>query len=410
MLFSVAALLVQGSQGDLGASLRRQAPVSEMEAPQATGPLVIRLERVDALPSPSKHTKDSFYVGNISVGHPQQTMRVLFDTASGHVLLPHRVCKSPACVAHKRYSPWESTTSADVNEDGQAVQAGHRLAKGPAKRTEVTVEFTQADLGSGEAKGVLVRDDVCLHSSESNAQACTDLAILAALKLADQPFLAMPHDGILGLALQGLSAGALSTFYERLMAGSRRLLPHFGLTLGPNGGEIAFGGHDRERLSGPLSWFPVAKPEQGFWQVEIKKVKVGGVVVDECSEGCFGIVDSGSSSLGMLPQALQRTLPNLHVTSEEFVGCVGPVIELDLGAFDLEVPAKDYTGQSCQPEIGSLDLDPKAFNGVYALGTAVLRNYYTAFDWAKARVGFAPLTLDQARKIRKTKGEQVFVV
>eukprot|EP00418_Pyrodinium_bahamense_P022299 CAMPEP_0179141404 /NCGR_PEP_ID=MMETSP0796-20121207/67814_1 /TAXON_ID=73915 /ORGANISM="Pyrodinium bahamense, Strain pbaha01" /LENGTH=425 /DNA_ID=CAMNT_0020841117 /DNA_START=36 /DNA_END=1313 /DNA_ORIENTATION=+ len=401
LLLAAAGLLaVRQSQGDLGAALRRQAhsegPTAAPSGAQPpSGPLVVRLERADARPvaGQARHTKDSFYVGNITVGHPPQRLQVLFDTASGHVLLPHRACKSPACLEHRCYSPWESSTAADVNPNGEAVQRGARLARGLVNRTVVTVGFTQADLGHGDAKGVLVRDNVCLSAGGDGGRACANMAVLAAMSLDDEPFRGMPHDGILGLALEGLAAGALGSFYERLMDGSHELLPHFGMLMGPTNGEITFGGHDHTRLAAPLRWFPVTKPEEGFWQVRIHAVHVGDLLVDSCLSGCRGIIDSGSSSLGVQEDGLQRLLPVLKAQPSASGPCSGPDLRLDLGSFLLVLKAEDYTGTSCEPELGLLDLDPKEYAGVYALGTAVLHRYYTAFDWASARVGLAPLAV-----------------
>mmetsp|Transcript_30566 Transcript_30566/g.82756 ORF Transcript_30566/g.82756 Transcript_30566/m.82756 type:complete len:342 (-) Transcript_30566:142-1167(-) len=340
-------------------------------------------------------------------------MQVLFDTASGLLTVPHRACTSPACLEHRRYSPWESSTAVDVNNDGGAVQAGERLAHGKVNRSVVTLGFSQADLGSGDAKGVLIRDSVCLQSSSGHGHACAKLAVLAAIKLDDEPFRAMPHDGILGLALEGLATGALSSFYERLMDGSEQLLPHFGLTLGESDGEIVFGGHDYDRLATPLHWFPVSKPEEGFWQVKIYEVRVGDTVVDRCLGGCRGIVDTGSSSLGVQQEGMQRLLPSLQAAVMMEGGkCGGPDLQLDLGGFEIVLEAEDYTGTSCEPELGLLDLDKKEYNGVYALGTMALHRYYSAFDWAGARVGFAPLL--EARRpssaTRMSRGSSTAVV
>mmetsp|Transcript_106615 Transcript_106615/g.344013 ORF Transcript_106615/g.344013 Transcript_106615/m.344013 type:complete len:429 (+) Transcript_106615:83-1369(+) len=396
-LLATASLLAPWqARADLGAALRRQVARAEsLDLPGAappSGPVVVRLRRVEARRVPGRpvHSGEAFYVGNVSVGQPPQQLEVLFDTASGHLLLPHRACKSRACREHRRYSPWESSTAVDVNPDGGAVQKGARLARGPVMRTVVTVGFTQADLGDGNARGVLVRDDVCLGSATGRGQACASLAVLAALNMDDEPFSAMPHDGILGLALEGLAAGALSSFYERLMDHSHQLLPQFGLSLGAEGGEICFGGHDRSRLAAPLRWFAVERPGEGFWQVRIHAVRVGNATVDACQAGCRGIIDTGSSSLGTQADRVQRLLPRLRSAPAPGGGCQGPDLELDLGGFSLALTAGDYSDAACEPELGTLGLEKPEFTGVYALGTSVLRHYYTVFDWAAARVGFAP--------------------
>jgi cathepsin D len=317
-------------------------------------------------------------------------MKVLFDTSSGHVLLAHRACKSPACTEHRRYSPWESSTAQDVDADGDAVQAGARLVKGPVNRTVVSVEFTQADLGEGQAKGILVRDNVCLGAGAKGSRACANVAVLAALQEDDAPFRAMPHDGIVGLGFESLSSGPLSSFYGRLLDSSHGLLPHFSLHLGPHGGELVFGGHDPARLSGPIQWLPVFQPEDGFWQVRIAAVRVGNVTVDACERGCRGVIDTGSASLGVPKAQLGDLLRSLSSTRSAEGACEGPTLQLDLGGPSLELLADDYTGTSCQPELGALDMG-KEFAGVYALGTTALHRHYTAFDWAEGRVGFAGL-------------------
>uniref|UniRef100_A0A7S0FBP3 Peptidase A1 domain-containing protein n=1 Tax=Pyrodinium bahamense TaxID=73915 RepID=A0A7S0FBP3_9DINO len=215
----------------------------------------------------------------------------------------------------------------------------------------------------------------------------------------------MPHDGVLGLSLEGLSGAPLSSFFERLMDSASGLLPHFAITLGATEGSIMFGGHDRTRLAAPIRWFPVSHPDMGFWQVPILAVRIGNVTVDPCRGGCHGVIDTGSSSVGAQADRLGMLLPSLRSAAPAATGaCLGPELVFDLAGMSLVLTAKDYTGASCKPKIGSIHLDGPEFAGFYALGTTLLRNYYTAFDWTRARVGFAPIkasasqgTMDQQR-------------
>merc|ERR1740129_2223513 len=169
------------------------------------------------------------------------------------------------------------------------------------------------------------------------------------------------------------------------------VLPQFGIALNEQNGELHLGGHDSARLSAPIRWFPVDHPEQGFWQVAIRAVRVGNVTVDECRRGCHGVVDTGVSRLGVqatrLP-TLKRALATRQVSHGR---CHGPDLSFDLGGMTLTLGEQDYAGKDCSPLIGSLDLSEPQFVGVYALGGALLRRYYTAFDWAQHRLGFAPL-------------------
>merc|ERR1719502_1182357 len=118
------------------------------DASPLDAPLKVHLERVSARGGSTA----TFYVGKLAIGQPAQEFKVLFDTSSGHVLVPHKACKSLACREHKRYSPWASTFAMDVNVNGTEVDKGHRFARHGLIRDGVSVEFTQADLGEGEAK------------------------------------------------------------------------------------------------------------------------------------------------------------------------------------------------------------------------------------------------------------------
>lgn len=379
--------------GDLGAALRRAAAQASTPLP-ASAPLnstvVVPLQRVGVRKTGAHSVLDaSFYIGNIWVGHPSQELSVMFDTSSGHVLLPHRACKRVACLEHRRYSPWASSTAMDVNVDGGLVQAGRRFAKGRGVRDGATIGYTQSDLGEGEAKSVVVRDSLCVGQAE---KACVDMALLAATSLDETPFRAMPNDGIIGLGLQSLAAGPLLSFAARLFEGSRNVLPQFGISLGQESGEIHFGGHELARFEGPLTWFPVHRPEDGYWQVAIKAIRVGGVTVDNCRRGCHAVVDTGVSRLGVQASRLPGLKAALTSTASDEGRCMGPDLTFDLGSMAVTLGPQDYASGDCTAQLGSLSLDdgPK-FTGVYAFGGTVLRRYYAAFDWEQRKVGFAPL-------------------
>jgi len=366
-----------------------EQPRSLPEAIPLVKPLKVHLNRVKARGNSKSCGVEgcTFYVGKVAIGQPPQELEVLFDTSSGHVLVPHKACKSKACVEHKRYSPWTSTTAVDVNVDGDEVDKGHRFARHGLVRTGVSVDFTQADLGEGMAKSVVVRDNVCMEGD--NGDACVDLEVVTAIEEQDTPFRAMPNDGIVGLGLESLAAGPLLSFMSRLMGESKNVPAQFGISFGPEGGDIYFGGQSPE-LKSPIQWMPVNHPEGGYWQVDIKSVRVGGEIVDECRRGCHGIIDSGTSHLGVQSYRLHNLRPHLVTALLPVAGCTGPTLEFDLGATVLTLDAKDYSDESCTPAVGSLNLEEPAFVGVYAFGESVLRRYYVGFDWENKRVGFAP--------------------
>eukprot|EP00928_Gymnodinium_smaydae_P071035 TRINITY_DN54720_c0_g1_i1.p1 TRINITY_DN54720_c0_g1~~TRINITY_DN54720_c0_g1_i1.p1 ORF type:complete len:415 (+),score=69.63 TRINITY_DN54720_c0_g1_i1:73-1317(+) len=388
----LAALAPLQVAGDLGAALRRVSSSGAPAVLPVTAPLndalVVPLTRVKARSTPEGVTDASFYVATIRVGHPARELTVMFDTSSGNVLMPHRACKSVACVEHTRYSPWESSTAMDVDVNGSSAHPGHRFLEGSVARQGATVKYTQSDFGEGEAKAVFVRDTVCLGSKND---ACVDVAMMTATKLEEEPFRAMPNDGIIGLGFEHLSVSPAFSFFTRVLQGSRNVLPQFGMYFGAEKGELHMGGHDLARLASPIHWFPVDHPEDGYWQVAIKEVRVGGVIMDECKRGCHGIVDSGVSRLGVQASNLPKLEALLNMKKKASGACEGPDLTFDLGDMTLTLQARDYADLDCKTQLGSLNLQEPEFKGVYALGASVLRRYYAAFDWQQRQLGFAPL-------------------
>ncbi|CAJ1414127.1 unnamed protein product [Effrenium voratum] len=64
--------------------------------------------------------------------------------------------------------------------------------------------------------------------------------------------------------------------------------------------EISFGGFSPDQLTSPLSWAPVASPELGYWQVQMKSVRIGNRTLDYCNDGqCRAVVDTGTSLLAV---------------------------------------------------------------------------------------------------------------
>jgi len=168
--------------------------------------LVVKLTREIVEINHKTNYVKSDYHGTILVGTPGLPMTVVFDTGSGHLLLPSMYCKTQACKVHTRYRRSGSTTGRDINFNGSAVVRG-------LPRDSITVEF-----GTGEATGVVVEDIICM-GPETNATVdtslwkgqdglqpgCMKMHFLAASDLSEDPFINFGFDGVLGLSLVGLS-------------------------------------------------------------------------------------------------------------------------------------------------------------------------------------------------------------
>eukprot|EP00450_Noctiluca_scintillans_P023542 CAMPEP_0194515976 /NCGR_PEP_ID=MMETSP0253-20130528/48748_1 /TAXON_ID=2966 /ORGANISM="Noctiluca scintillans" /LENGTH=470 /DNA_ID=CAMNT_0039359775 /DNA_START=60 /DNA_END=1472 /DNA_ORIENTATION=+ len=362
----------------------------------------------------------STYSGPLAIGTPPQEFRVVFDTGSGNLIVPAVECQSEACLVHRTYDALASNTSKPVNVDGSEVYPGDFC-------DQVTVGF-----GTGLIKGEFTRDVVCLGEAEHNRH-CVDADVIVAVEMSTNPFKSFSFDGIFGMGLGALALGAKSSVFQQFLQGGRASAPRFGvfLTEGDDGetSEIAIGGHNQERLLEPLSFSPVRMPQLGYWQVPILDIRVDGESLGICDDGsCRGVVDTGSSHMGVPSSVLRQMSDSLRVDAGDLADCRlarAPTIEIDLTSTtlvitpetymrrlplrsDLQVNSRqppvdppkslrqsaDVGGNSaseewhCSARLMSINFPAPLGPNLFVLGEPVLHKYYTVFDWQAQQVGF----------------------
>lgn len=378
---------------------------------RAFGLLTVQLDRQDIpiLKNGVAVTHKTAFFGQIRVGRPAQDFKVVFDTGSGHVILPSSSCQSPACKDKHGYRADISTTCRNISSSGAVVTPGQ-------VREHLAVTF-----GSGKVMGEFVSDIVCLgtpllEASDDTAQhGCVDVQMLTATSMTEEPFHSFTFDGILGLSLDRLSLTPQFNFFGQMASRSEDgFKPQFALFLSgspSHSSEISFGGHDEARLAEPLKWVPVANPEHGYWQLNIKSVKLGTEPLALCQTGgCRAILDSGTSLLGVprselrtMHRALARVLPEDHGE----VDCTkwdGPPIVVDFGGFAITITAEEYsrhapaslavaggqpnrTRDFCRASLLPVDLKEPLGPTAFVMGEPVLRRFYTVFDWGRKQIG-----------------------
>jgi len=290
------------------------------------------------------------YSGVISVGSPKrQEFRVVFDTGSGHVVLPALECGSETCLLHRRYNMAASKSAVLVNVDGSPVVAGDYA-------DQATIGF-----GTGEITGEFVKDRVCLGSADvdetdvsegKTIPPCLDMSLVMAVEMSAQPFKSFAFDGILGLGLSSLAVSPTFSFFDSLTksrggGGAPSFFAVY-LTEAEDGeeSEVAIGGYNGKRLLEPLAWSPVAKKDLGYWQVQVLAVRINGVTLDVCKDGtCHGVVDTGSSHLGV-PAPYDKEFAEL-LTQEagDTLDCRladAPTIEIELPGGNLTIYPETY--------------------------------------------------------------------
>mmetsp|Transcript_68424 Transcript_68424/g.164269 ORF Transcript_68424/g.164269 Transcript_68424/m.164269 type:complete len:644 (-) Transcript_68424:64-1995(-) len=392
----------------------------------------------------------SAYYGTVNVGSPAVPFTVVFDTGSGHLVLPSMYCHTATCRAHRRYRRSDSRTATDIDYDGTPVLAGK-------PRDQITVSF-----GTGQVTGVFVEDVVCLDSGiepkrvEEESEApetvetddalvvggpesrlgCMKLRMIAATDMSEDPFREFQFDGVLGLGLQGLSQTEEFNFVEVAAASWGGLNPHvFAVFLAVDEdeeSEITFGGWDDARRREAITWNDVDDPDQGHWTVRVKSIRVDGEEVAFCESGCKAVVDTGTSLLSV-PSAVFPELYEMLKHPAPLSGLcagMGPQLHIELEGTTITLGPEDYarTERSsarkprprlragsagvlasgsqvyqmnatspwtstrrdlwCKPTLMTLDLPEPLGPKLFILGEPVLRKYYTVYDAKEKRVGF----------------------
>lgn len=416
---------------------------SEAERAAAKPPVTIELKRQHVAMQSSKdksYFKNAYY-GTLKLGTPAVAYTFVFDTGSGHLVLPSAYCHSKTCKAHKRYRRSASRTAKDIDSDGGLVNPTE-------SRDQINVQF-----GTGDITGVFVEDVVCMddgamqrlaqQEEESAAfnsgalvdggevlpEGCARMRFIAATEMSEKPFESFMFDGILGLGLSELSQAPEFNFIHVLsqfMEGWGSNMPHtFAVFLGETWGEqseLALGGWDDDHLDGNLHWNAVHRPELGHWVVRVKSVRVDGEVVDFCREGCKAVVDTGTSLMAVPPAVFpeiyelmrhpaaldglcQGAGPQLHIELEHFTVTMDPEDYArpewyketeyepqftNVSEFVFEEDNGDVTRNDiyCRPMLMSMDLPEPIGPKLFILGEPVLRKYYTVYDADKKRVGF----------------------
>lgn len=383
------------------------------EAEVFTVPLSRQRVPVDANGRTVSHK--AVYYGSMQVGHPhRQNFTVVFDTGSGHLILPCSTCGDESCMKHRRYNPAASSSSVDVEWSGREVAASS------AQRDLVPIVY-----GTGEIVGKAVSEVACLgqhtdHINEGPQRRanCARVRLVCAAKMSVEPFGSFDFDGVLGLGLESLALNYEFNFFSQVTRDGR-VAPIFSVFLAASEGldqsEITFGGRRDVRARGPTRWVPVLSPEKGYWQVALSAVRIGSEGPDLCADGyCVAVLDTGTSLLGVprsdaraFHMSLARLVPPGSPSDVDCRRIPGPPLVFDLGDFSVELGASDYSRPAvmnvnsgdasenavpravCRSSLLPVDL-PQVGPKVFLWGEPVLQRYYTTYDAHRQRVGFAP--------------------
>uniref|UniRef100_A0A8C6ACK8 Gastricsin n=1 Tax=Marmota marmota marmota TaxID=9994 RepID=A0A8C6ACK8_MARMA len=291
---------------------------------------------------------DAAYFGEISIGTPPQNFLVLFDTGSSNLWVPSVYCQSQACTTHPRFNPSKSST---FSTNGQTFSMQY---------------------GTGSLTGFFGYDTLTVQSIQVPNQE---------FGLSEQEpgtfFVYMQFDGIMGLAYPALSAGGATTALQGMLRVDALSSPMFSVYLSNQGGSeeggaVIFGGVDE------------------IW---------GGEASGWCSQGCQAMVDTGTSLLTVPQQYLSSLLQAIGAQEDEygqfFVNCNDvqnlPTFTFVINGVQFPLLPSAYILNNGYCLVGLEATYVSSGNGqpFWILGDVFLRSYYSVFDMANNRVGFA---------------------
>jgi cathepsin D len=311
------------------------------------------------------------YYGEIGLGTPEQTFKVVFDTGSSNLWVPSSQCNffNVACWTHNRYYSSESSTYV-------------------ANGTSFSIEY-----GSGSLSGFLSQDTLDIGGLKVKNQVFAEATSEPGIT-----FVLAAFDGILGMAFESISVDQVTPVFYNLIAQKLIQQAQFGFWLSGNpdasvGGELTLGGTDSSHYTGSFTYVPLIS--KTYWEFKMDLLTMGNTTY---AKSINAIADTGTSLLAgptdvvtQINEALGATI----ILGEGIVNCsqipTFPNVNIVLAGKTFTLTPQQYILQvsgECISGFLGIDIPPPA-GPLWILGDVFIRAYYTLFDFDNGRVGFA---------------------
>lgn len=318
---------------------------------------------------------DTQYYGQTNIGTPAQSFLITFDTGSSDLWVP---------------------TSSDTHTNFQV-----------SSSTSLVQTQQQWDIryGTGNTEGYLAQDVVSVGGLAVRNQT------FALANQTSSIFATSGSDGIMGLGFQSIASSGAPTWFENLArSGSLAnnvfafyLQRAYDLTTQSSGtiggGEMTVGAINSARYTGDITYTPVTL--EGYWEVASEGLAVDGTIISGTASPAA--IDTGTS-LWYVPTsvatAFYARLSGQSYGSQGYysIPCATPTFtfsavfagrqfQVDLG--DMLLGYADQSRSQCVFGIVAQDAQDPNGNDIAIIGDAFLKNVYSIYDYANARVGFA---------------------
>lgn len=333
-----------------------------------------RASVLSSLGEPVLDYGDYEYVGNLTIGTPEQQFVVVLDTGSANLWVPAVGCDA-SC---KKSREFDKTKSTSFVNNGKAW----------------TITY-----GSGDAKGVLGADSVAL-GAKGGKQLMIPKTTFGLASHISSDFLSDPADGICGLAFQSLAVD--NVVPPLINANNQRLLDqplftvwleHRGALSGAAGGVFTWGALDTTNCGSVIAYQPLSSAT--YYQFKASNFALGSYkstttydVISDTGTSLIGgvkaVVDGLAKAAGATYNAAQQTY-HISCTANP-----GP-LDITIGAHVYAIQPVNYiikNGGTCV--FGLFPFASGGFGPTWILGDPFIRQYCNVYDFGNKRIGFAP--------------------
>lgn len=316
---------------------------------------------------PITNFMDAQYYGEVSIGTPAQTFKVIFDTGSSNLWVPSHSCWSIPCWTHTTYT---SSSSSSYVSNGTAFNITY---------------------GSGAVTGITSQDSVTLAGITAKNVLFGEVTSESGIS-----FVAAQFDGILGMGWPVLSVNGMKpVFFELVDQGlvNDKSYSFYLSRGGATGSSLVIGGVNKDYATTDFKYYSLLS--DSYWLIPLEDIVINGTSYKPSNTTLKGIVDTGTSVI-VGPTELITPITSLFPST---IDCNNlnsyPDLTFTIGGDKYTLTPEFYIlkltvlGQTqCTLGIQGMEFPPH-LAGSIILGDSFIKSYYTHFDIGNNRVGFA---------------------
>ncbi|KAH9929570.1 acid protease [Epithele typhae] len=344
--------------------------------------------------------QDASYLGQVTVGTPPQSFKVVLDTGSSDFWLA-----SSDCVSCGSTPPFDPNASSSIKA----------LTSASGSTQSIQISY-----GSGQVAGILASDTVSMAGFTVNPQT------MVVVEQMTTGLLSGDVSGIMGLAFQSLASTRATPFWQALVNGGQWASPEMSFwlarhiddsptTVEQDGGVMTLGGTNSTLFTGDIEFNSLTSVSSSptFWMLEMTSATVNGKSVSiPTGSNALSAIDTGTTLIGGPSDAVTaiwQTVDGAKALTGQFEGfwafpCSTSVqISLAFGGkswpisdADMNLGSISSGSNLCLGGIFDLNLGSNVGSGsgnpVWVVGDTFLKNVYSVFRSDPAAVGFAELS------------------